>query len=88
MTHEGALHLEDTLCHRTRLTYEKRDRGLEAAKSIADIMGGLLKWNKEKKQQELAAYEARCKAEAAAAQVEDEAEAQRIRDHHGEVTPM
>lgn len=88
VTHEGALHLEDTLCHRTRLTYEKRDRGLEAAKSIADIMGGLLKWNKEKKQQEVAAYEARCKAEAAAAQVENEAEAQRIRDHHGEVTPM
>lgn len=88
VTHEGALHLEDALCHRTRLTYEKRDHGLAAAPAIAEIMAKLLGWDEAKKLEELRAYQERCAAEEAAAQVMDEAQSQQIRDHHGEVTPM
>ena len=36
-THEGALHLEDLLTHRTRLTYEIADSGLAALPEIADL---------------------------------------------------
>lgn len=88
VTHEGALHLEDMMCHRTRLTYEHRDRGLSVAKEIADIMGNLLGWDEGKRKAELGAYEARCRAEEAALEVYDEAEAQKIRAHHGDVTSM
>ena len=38
-THEGALHLEDLLTHRTRLTYEIADSGLAALPEIADRAG-------------------------------------------------
>ncbi|MCS4485159.1 glycerol-3-phosphate dehydrogenase/oxidase [Gleimia sp. 6138-11-ORH1] len=88
VTHEGALHLEDMMCHRTRLTYERRDRGLAAVPEIADIMAGLLGWDDAKREAEIAAYQARCDAEEAALQVRDEAESQAVRGRHGDVTPM
>lgn len=88
VTHEGALHLEDTMCHRTRLTYEHRDRGLAAAEECADIMGEILGWDAKTRQKEIDAYTARCESEEKAMFVTDEAEAQAIRDHHGDVTPM
>lgn len=88
VNHEGALHLEDLLCQRTRLTYEHRDRGLSALPEIADIAAGILGWDKKKKEAEIAAYTARCEAEEAALQVEDEHESQALRAHHGDVTSM
>ncbi len=36
-THEGVLHLEDVMLHRTRLNYEMRDRGLAALPEIAAL---------------------------------------------------
>ncbi|WP_040313031.1 glycerol-3-phosphate dehydrogenase/oxidase [Gleimia coleocanis] len=88
VTHEGALHIEDVMCHRTRLTYEHRDRGLSALPEIADLMAELLSWDDAKKQAEMAAYQARCEAEEAALLISEEAEAQAVRGRHGDVTPL
>lgn len=88
VSHEGALHLEDVMCHRTRLTYEHRDRGLSAVPEIADLMAEMLGWSAEKREAEIAAYTARCEAEEAALVLYDEAESQKVRGRHGDVTPL
>lgn len=88
VTHEGALHLEDSMCYRTRLTYEHKDRGLQAAETVAQVMGQLLGWDEKKQQKEVEAYRSRCEAEAKAALVSDESQSQAIRARHGDVTPM
>ena len=37
-SHEGALHLDDVLMHRTRLNYEQADKGVGALEEIADLV--------------------------------------------------
>lgn len=86
--YEAALHLEDVLYRRIRLNYEHADRGLAAATEIAELMGLCLRWDDPTREHEIAQYRACCEAEAAALKVDDEAQAQEIRDHHGDVTPM
>lgn len=63
MTHEGALHLDDMLTRRTRLSIETRDRGLIASEEVASIMGRHLEWSPEVVERELAHYRARVEAE-------------------------
>lgn len=45
MTHEGALHLDDILTRRTRISIETLDRGVDAAQEIADRIAGPLGWS-------------------------------------------
>lgn len=63
VTHEGALHLDDVLTRRTRLSIETRDRGLHAAEETARIMGRHLQWSPEDVERELEHYRARVEAE-------------------------
>ena len=63
VTHEGALHLEDVLCRRTRISIEERDRGVAAAPAVADLMAPHLGWDEEARDREVAAYLARVEAE-------------------------
>ena len=63
MTHEGALHLEDVLTRRTRISIEAWDRGVAAAPEVADLMAGLLGWTDEVKKREIDHYLARVAAE-------------------------
>ncbi|HEX6286897.1 MAG TPA: glycerol-3-phosphate dehydrogenase/oxidase [Acidimicrobiia bacterium] len=63
VTHEGALHLDDVLTRRTRLSIETRHRGLEAARPAAELMGHVLGWDKATIDREIAHYEARVMAE-------------------------
>ena len=44
-THEGALHLDDVLTRRTRISIETWDRGLEAAAPAARLMAEVLGWD-------------------------------------------
>lgn len=88
VTHEGALHLEDLLARRTRLTYEHRDRGMGVAEEAAEIAGGLLGWDEATRRAEIEAYRSRCEAEQQAEGITSEAEAQRVRGEVGEVTPF
>ncbi len=62
-THEGALHLADALTRRTRISIETEDRGIEASKDAADLMGDVLDWDEAARARELEHYAARVAAE-------------------------
>jgi glycerol-3-phosphate dehydrogenase len=63
VTHEGALHLEDVLTRRTRISIEAWDRGAAAAPEVADLMADQLDWTDEAKKREIERYLARVAAE-------------------------
>jgi glycerol-3-phosphate dehydrogenase len=62
-SHEGALHLDDILTRRTRISIEVRDRGEAAATEIADLVAPILGWSKEQIGNEVDHYRLRVKAE-------------------------
>ncbi len=62
-SHEGALHLDDVLTRRTRISIETFDRGVVAARSTAEIMGAILGWDSATRDNEIAHYDARVRAE-------------------------
>ena len=62
-SHEGALHLEDVLTRRTRISIEVPDRGDAAAAEVADLIAPLLGWTPEQARQEVEHYRLRVKAE-------------------------
>jgi glycerol-3-phosphate dehydrogenase len=63
VTHEGALHLDDVLTRRTRLSIETRHRGVAAAPAVAAVMGEILGWDRATINREIDHYEARVRAE-------------------------
>jgi glycerol-3-phosphate dehydrogenase len=63
VSHEGALHLDDVLTRRTRISIETRDRGVRAAKSAAGLMASALDWDEETIVREIDHYLARVRAE-------------------------
>jgi glycerol-3-phosphate dehydrogenase len=62
-SHESALHLEDALTRRTRVSIETEHRGTESAPQTADLMGAILGWDKEIRDREVEHYLARVAAE-------------------------
>lgn len=62
-SHEGALHLEDVLTRRTRISIETFDRGIRAARDVVGLMGDVLGWDEETRRREIAHYDARVAAE-------------------------
>ena len=62
-THEGALHLDDVLARRTRMSIETSHRGVGAAPAVVTIMGEILDWDQATAQREIDHYEARVRAE-------------------------
>ncbi|MBI5160344.1 MAG: glycerol-3-phosphate dehydrogenase, partial [Micrococcales bacterium] len=78
-THEGALHLEDVLARRTRISIEAWDRGVSAAPVAAELMGAELGWSEERKQEEVDNYLRRVAAERASQLEPDDASADRVR---------
>lgn len=88
VTHEGALHLEDIMLHRTRLNYEVTDRGLGALDEIADIVAPLLGWDEKTKAAEIASYTSRAEAEAAAEEQIDDESAEKTRLAADDVAPL
>jgi glycerol-3-phosphate dehydrogenase len=63
VTNEGALHLDDVLTRRTRLSIESADRGTDAAPFVASIMAPLLGWDDSTVTREIDHYEKRVEAE-------------------------
>ncbi|RYV49425.1 glycerol-3-phosphate dehydrogenase/oxidase [Pengzhenrongella frigida] len=88
VTHEGALHLDDVLMHRTRLNYEQLDRGVGALEEIADIMVPLLGWDDATRTREIAAYRDRAEAEAKAELQTDDESAEKVRLQAAEIAPL
>jgi glycerol-3-phosphate dehydrogenase len=62
-SHEGALHLDDVLTRRTRISIETFDRGRIAAREAARILGGILGWDAATQAREIEHYDARVEAE-------------------------
>jgi len=60
---EGALHLDDILTRRTRISIEAWDRGLAAAEPAAQLMGEILGWSDERRDREVEYYRRRVAAE-------------------------
>jgi glycerol-3-phosphate dehydrogenase len=71
-THEAALHLDDLLARRTRISIETPDRGVAVARAAAEVTGPLLGWDEERIDNEVAAYEARVRAERESQQQADD----------------
>jgi glycerol-3-phosphate dehydrogenase len=61
--HEGALHLEDVLTRRTRISIEYPHRGVDSAVAVAELMGEVLGWDAETVRREVEVYNARVMAE-------------------------
>jgi len=62
-SHEGALHLDDVLARRTRISIEVWDRGVAAAEPAARLMAQELGWDDDQVRREVEAYHERVRAE-------------------------
>ena len=63
VTHEGARHLDDVLCRRTRISIEFFDRGTAAARPAAELMAAELGWDQARLDDEVDHYLRRVEAE-------------------------
>ncbi|WP_406271345.1 glycerol-3-phosphate dehydrogenase/oxidase [Nocardia sp. NBC_00881] len=79
VTHEGALHLDDVLTRRTRISIEAADRGLAAAPAVAWLVGARLGWDAAATDREITRYRDRVHAELAANQAADDESANAAR---------
>jgi glycerol-3-phosphate dehydrogenase len=87
-THEGALHVNDVLTRRTRISIESWDRGVSAAPVVARLMGGILGWSQEQQQNEVAHYLARVEAERLSQQQPDDKTADAARLGVQDIVPL
>jgi len=78
-SHEGALHLDDVLARRTRISIESWDRGVAAAPVAASLMAGVLGWDADRIRFEVSGYLERVAAERASQLQPDDASADRVR---------
>lgn len=62
-SHEGALHLEDILARRTRISIEYPHRGVDCAEQVAELVSGVLDWTPDMIATEVDLYRARVRAE-------------------------
>ncbi len=79
VTHEGALHLEDVLTRRTRISIEYPHRGVESAAAVADLIAVVLGWSDTERDTEVANYIARVDAERLSQSRFDDATADAVR---------
>ncbi|HSP52681.1 MAG TPA: glycerol-3-phosphate dehydrogenase/oxidase [Cryobacterium sp.] len=78
-SHMGALHLEDVLARRTRISIEAWDRGVSAAPVAARLMAGVLGWDEAREAREVGHYLKRVAAELESQQQPDDESADRVR---------
>ncbi|HZP51128.1 glycerol-3-phosphate dehydrogenase/oxidase [Actinocrinis sp.] len=62
-SHEGAIHLDDVLARRTRISFETFDRGVSSARPAAELMAATLGWDDGRLEREIAHYTAQIAAE-------------------------
>src|SRR3954464_4389496 len=79
VTAEGALHLDDVLTRRTRISIECAHRGAEAASAGAARMAGPLGWDAERTGREVEHYAARVAAERESQRMPDDSTADAAR---------
>lgn len=76
---EGALHLEDLLGRRTRISIEYAHRGVACAREAAEIAAGVLGWDEQRTKAEIELYTARVEAELRSQSLTDDASADALR---------
>ncbi len=76
---EGALHLEDVLARRTRISIEYAHRGVDCAREVADVVAPVLGWSAEDVEREVANYAARVEAEVLSQAQPDDVSADELR---------
>jgi glycerol-3-phosphate dehydrogenase len=86
-SHESALHLEDVLARRTRISIEAWDRGVSAAPVAARLMGDVLGWDDERVTEEVSNYLKRVTAERASQEQPDDESADRVRLEAPDIVP-
>ncbi|MBB4903860.1 glycerol-3-phosphate dehydrogenase [Actinophytocola algeriensis] len=86
-SHEGALHLEDTLARRTRISIEYPHRGVDCAQQVAELMADVLGWPQETTNREVKIYKARVEAERDSQTQPDDEAADAIRAAAPEARP-
>lgn len=79
-THEGALHLDDLLARRLRVSIETEHRGTQCAAATARVVADVLGWDAERCRGEVEAYAARVEAERRSQRRQDDraADAERV----------
>jgi glycerol-3-phosphate dehydrogenase len=60
---EGALHLEDIMARRMRISIEYPHRGVDCAREVAEVVAPVLGWSPEDVDREVETYRARVEAE-------------------------
>jgi glycerol-3-phosphate dehydrogenase len=76
---EGALHLEDILARRMRISIEYPHRGVACAREVAETVAPILGWSEADIQREIDIYTARVDAEVQSQQQPDDASADALR---------
>ena len=79
VTHEGALHLDDLLARRTRISVDTAHRGRESAQAVAELVAPVLGWTDDRVQAEVWAYNRRVEQELASQRAVDDIDAQAAR---------
>jgi glycerol-3-phosphate dehydrogenase len=77
--HEAALHLDDLLARRTRISIETAHRGVDSAEAVARAVAGVLGWDEERIVNEVDSYRARVEAERRSQEAPDDREADAAR---------
>lgn len=62
-SHEAALHVEDAMARRTRISIEYPHRGVDCAEEVATLLGEVLGWERATIDREIKVYNARVEAE-------------------------
>jgi glycerol-3-phosphate dehydrogenase len=79
VTHEGALHLDDLLTRRTRISIETSHRGEDSAWAVARIVAPTLGWDEETVEDEVRTYLARVQSERTSQEQHEDAAADAAR---------
>jgi glycerol-3-phosphate dehydrogenase len=86
-SHEGALHLEDVLTRRTRISIEYPHRGVGSALAAAELVAPILGWDAATLEREVKVYTARAGAERDAQNQPDDTAADALRAAAPEARP-
>lgn len=88
VSHEGALHLEDVLTRRTRISIEYPHRGVDCAEPVARLMAEELGWDDAQVRREVEIYNERVEAERDSQTKPDDQAADQIRSAAPEARPL
>ncbi|WP_086661001.1 glycerol-3-phosphate dehydrogenase/oxidase [Lentzea kentuckyensis] len=87
-SHEGAMHLEDVLTRRTRISIEYAHRGIDSAEAVARLVAPVLGWDEDAIKREIEIYTARVDAERTSQTQPDDQAADAVRAAAPEARPQ